>query len=87
MGSGSDTPWVWGLIYPGIRYTMGRGSDIQNVPWVASQNTMNRGFDIPYVEGSKYYKYGVQYTVDRGIDIPLVGSQNTMGKVSDIPYA
>ena len=34
---------------------------------------MGTGFDIPYVEGSKYNGYGVQYTMDRGFDIPWVG--------------
>jgi hypothetical protein len=38
----------------------------------SSPNTMDRGSDMPYVERSKYYGYGVQYTMDMGIDIPLI---------------
>jgi len=47
---------------------------------VRGQNTMGTAFDIPYVEGSKYYGYGVQYTMDRGFDIPWVGGQNSMDR-------
>ena len=51
------------------RYTISKG-----------QNTMGRGFDIPYIEGSKYHGYRVQYTMDKGLDIPWVGGLNTMGR-------
>ena len=50
------------------------------------RNTMGTGFDKPYVEVSKYYGYGVQYTKDRGFDIPWVGGQNTMDRMIDIPW-
>jgi hypothetical protein len=33
---------------------MGRELNIHNVPWLGVENTMGRGFDIPYLEGSKY---------------------------------
>jgi hypothetical protein len=49
--------------------TMGRG-----------QYPMDRGFYIPYVEGSNYYGYGVQNTMDKGskndwleVKMPCVG--------------
>ena len=50
------------------------------------QNTMGTGFDIPYVEGSTYYGYGVQYTMDIGCDIPWRGSLNNMYRGIDIPW-
>jgi hypothetical protein len=41
---------------------------------------MDRGFYIPYVEGSNYYGYGVQNTMDKGskndwleVKMPCVG--------------
>ena len=64
---GDQIPWLWGF-------------NTQNVQWVGGQNPMDRGFYIPYVEGSNYYGYGVQYTMDRGsindwleVKMPCVG--------------
>ena len=65
-----------------------------------AQNTMDRGFDIPWVggqhtmgRGSKYHGYGVRYTMDKGFNIPWVGGLiyhgqgvlSTMGRGFKIP--
>ena len=46
------------------------------MPWVGAkyhaewdQNIIGRGFDLLYVEWSKY----LGYTMDRGFDMPMVG--------------
>jgi hypothetical protein len=55
---------------------------------------MGRGFDMPYVEGSKYHRERVQHNMDNWFDIPWVrGSKYrgaewvryTIGKGFNIP--
>ena len=47
---------------------------------------MDRGFDIPWVGGSKYHGKGGRYTTGRGFNIPWIGDQNTIGRGFDMPY-
>ena len=46
MVKGFDITWI------GVQYTMGRSIKIL---WVRGQNSVETVFDIPWVEGSKYY--------------------------------
>ena len=36
------------------------------------QYTMDQGFDIPWISGSKYHGYRVQYSMCRWLYLPLV---------------
>jgi hypothetical protein len=36
------------------------------LPWVGDKNTMGRGFENPWVGGSKYHEKGGQNTMGRG---------------------
>ena len=54
---------------------------------------MGRGFDMPYVEGSKYHRERVKITwiedqniMDKWLDIPCVGDQNSMIRGVKIPW-
>jgi hypothetical protein len=37
---------------------------------VDDQNAIVRGFDIPWVRGSKCHWYGIQYTMNKRFDMP-----------------
>ena len=47
---------------------MGR---VYDIPLIGGQNTIDRGFDIPWV-GSKYHRPGTRYTVGGRFDISWV---------------
>ena len=46
--------------------------------YAGSQNTMDRGVKISWIEG--------RYTMGRSFDIPCLGGKNTMGKGFDIQW-
>ena len=63
MGWAFEIPWI------GVQHTMDKCCGI---PWeggpntmLIGPNTMRRGFDLPWVRGSKYHGWG--------IDIPWIG--------------
>jgi hypothetical protein len=55
-------PWYIKPLPMVVWHIMGKGVTIQGVGVLY---TMDRGFDMPWVGGSKYHGKGVQYIMDR----------------------
>jgi hypothetical protein len=84
----------YGILIPGPNFIHGKLNPHGILNSLISNQDIGKGFDLPWVGGSKYHAYGIRYTMGRRFALFCIGGliyhgygiQNIMGGVFEIPW-